>query len=158
MSNNEKVTLLRNALIGLVGASERSELEQIEAVLRSAPAPDHDKVAMINAIRAIINTEDPATGERNAAMTTRQMYEKAIMNMVDQDYSGRFIMRDGIEWDGDRPMQRIDVLDHRDGDVVAARWILSSNDAMAITTFSAISQTLFENVAIRVQKMREDRS
>lgn len=121
MSESEKVTLLRNALIALVGESDLKELEQLEVALRSIPAPDHDKVAMINAIRAIINTEDLATGKNREERTTRQMYEKAIADMVSEDSSGRFTIRDGIEWDGDRPLQRIDVLDHRNGDIVAAR-------------------------------------
>ncbi len=57
MTNKETIKLLRDALIGLVGSSERAELEQMELVLRTVPTPDCDKVSMLNAIRAIINTE-----------------------------------------------------------------------------------------------------
>lgn len=48
---------LRSALAGLVGADSRSELEQMEAVIRLAPAPDEDKTVSINAIHALIATE-----------------------------------------------------------------------------------------------------
>ena len=47
---------LRDALVGLVGASTKKELEEMEFVLRSLPAPEADKVAMINAIHALIET------------------------------------------------------------------------------------------------------
>lgn len=47
---------LRSALIGLVGAGEKDELETMEATLRMMPIPDVDRMATINAIRAIIET------------------------------------------------------------------------------------------------------
>src|SRR5262245_1749280 len=50
--------LLRAALTRLVGAETRSELEQMEAFLRSAPVPDEDKWASINAIQALLVTGD----------------------------------------------------------------------------------------------------
>lgn len=61
MSNNELVLCvqkLRKALVGLVGASEKEELEQMEAALRILPAPEKDKAAMIDAIHAIIDTDE----------------------------------------------------------------------------------------------------
>lgn len=47
---------LRKALAGLVGATSKKELEAMEFVLRSAPAPDEDKAHAINAIHALIAT------------------------------------------------------------------------------------------------------
>lgn len=48
--------LLRKALVGLVGADKRDELEQIEAVIRTLPVPDVDKMNTINAIQALLKT------------------------------------------------------------------------------------------------------
>ena len=48
--------LLRTALIGLVGASTRAELEDMEVVLRAAPAPAEDKAAAIDGIHALLAT------------------------------------------------------------------------------------------------------
>lgn len=48
---------LRSALVGLVGADNKAELEAMEWTLRAAHVPESDKVGMINAIRAIIETE-----------------------------------------------------------------------------------------------------
>jgi hypothetical protein len=48
------IAKLRSALAGLVGSSEKSELEGMEAMIRVAPAPEADKVGMINAIHALI--------------------------------------------------------------------------------------------------------
>ncbi len=47
---------LRSALVGLVGADSREELEQMEAVMRLMPAPAADKAATIDAIHALIAT------------------------------------------------------------------------------------------------------
>jgi len=47
---------LRDALAGLVGASTKDELEEMEFTLRSLPAPEADKIVMINAIHALIDT------------------------------------------------------------------------------------------------------
>jgi uncharacterized protein len=52
------IAKLRAALIGLIGASDKTELEQMELMLRIAPAPETDKVNAINAIHAIIETSD----------------------------------------------------------------------------------------------------
>lgn len=48
--------LLRNALVGLVGAESRAELEQMEVAARLMPAPDADRAASINAIHALLAT------------------------------------------------------------------------------------------------------
>jgi hypothetical protein len=53
-----KILKLRAALIGLVGESEREGLEAMEAALRLAPAPMADKAAAIDAIHALIETEE----------------------------------------------------------------------------------------------------
>lgn len=49
---------LRAALVGLVGVDGRTELEQIEAVMRLMPAPAQDKAATIDAIHALLATMD----------------------------------------------------------------------------------------------------
>jgi len=59
--------LLRAALVALVGADGREELEAMEAVLRIAPAPMEDKAAAIDGIQALISTlpqQPPAGGEK----------------------------------------------------------------------------------------------
>ena len=48
--------MLRKALVGLVGVDTREELEAMEAYIRSAPAPDEDKMTSINGIHALIKT------------------------------------------------------------------------------------------------------
>lgn len=50
------IAKLRKALVGLVGASERAELEQMEVAMRLLPAPDADKTVSINAIHALLDT------------------------------------------------------------------------------------------------------
>ena len=54
----KKIRLLRDALVGLVGASEINILEQMELALRLVPAPKADKAVSINAIHALINTAE----------------------------------------------------------------------------------------------------
>ena len=49
-------TKLRKALAGLVGTETREGLEEMEAFMRLAPAPDADKAAAINAIHALLET------------------------------------------------------------------------------------------------------
>lgn len=48
--------MLRKALIGLIGAESRVELEQMEAVMGLLPVPDADKAISINAIHALLAT------------------------------------------------------------------------------------------------------
>lgn len=48
--------LLRAALAGLVGASGKADLEQMEVAIRALSAPDSDKAASINAIHALLAT------------------------------------------------------------------------------------------------------
>lgn len=50
------IALLRAALAGLVGASDKAELEKMEAVVRIVPAPEADKIASLNAIHALLAT------------------------------------------------------------------------------------------------------
>lgn len=50
------MALLRNALVGLVGASDKDELEQMELAVRMMPAPEADKIASLNAIHALLAT------------------------------------------------------------------------------------------------------
>jgi hypothetical protein len=55
---------LRAALVGLIGgADSRTELEQMEMFLQIAHIPDADKAATINAIHALIETEEVAAEE-----------------------------------------------------------------------------------------------
>lgn len=49
---------LRTALAGLVGASDHAELEQMEAFIRSQPAPAEDKAAMVDAIHVLLGGTD----------------------------------------------------------------------------------------------------
>jgi hypothetical protein len=51
-----KIARLRRALVGLIGAETRDELEQMEAVMRLVPAPDADKAVSINAIHVLLET------------------------------------------------------------------------------------------------------
>lgn len=54
----QKINLLRSALVGLVGSDDIEQLEAIELAIRTMPAPDEDKVNTINAIHAIIKTKE----------------------------------------------------------------------------------------------------
>jgi len=58
----DKIKLLRSALIGLVGSSDVKELEDMEYFTRTHIAlcavPQKDGMCMINAIHAIIDTND----------------------------------------------------------------------------------------------------
>lgn len=54
----DEARTLRAALVGLVGADGRAELEQMEAVMRLMPAPAADKAATIDAIHALLATLD----------------------------------------------------------------------------------------------------
>lgn len=58
-----KIALLRNALVGLIGASEKTELEQLELGVRLAPVCDQDKAAALNGIHALLATI-PVVGPR----------------------------------------------------------------------------------------------
>jgi len=49
----ETIERLRDALVGLIGASTKEELDAMELALRSATAPDSDKSVAINAIDAL---------------------------------------------------------------------------------------------------------
>ena len=55
---------LRAALIGLVGASTRAELEQMEMALRSMPVVASDLTVTIDAIHALLATEVGPHGGR----------------------------------------------------------------------------------------------
>ena len=55
------IALLRGALVGLVGASDKAELEQMELAMRLQPVPAADKAASIYAIHALLATM-PALG------------------------------------------------------------------------------------------------
>ena len=58
----ETIKMLRSALIGVVGSSDKKELLNMESVTKTYMAhgsvPQKDGVGMINAIRAIIETEN----------------------------------------------------------------------------------------------------
>lgn len=49
----QKIERLRKALVGLIGAETAGELDAMESILRSTPAPESDKIAAINAIDAL---------------------------------------------------------------------------------------------------------
>lgn len=48
--------LLRAALVGLVGFDGRTDLEQLELIMRQMPMPAADKAVTIDAIHALIST------------------------------------------------------------------------------------------------------
>jgi len=50
------IALLRGALAGLVGASDKAELDQMELAIRLMPAPAADKAASLDAIHALLAT------------------------------------------------------------------------------------------------------
>lgn len=52
----QKISMLRNALVQLVGAGTRKELEAMELAIRTMPGPAADRIAAIDAIRALIET------------------------------------------------------------------------------------------------------
>lgn len=54
----DAIQILRAALIGLVGVSSHNELEQLEAVMRMMPMPEADRIATLNAIHALLSTEE----------------------------------------------------------------------------------------------------
>lgn len=49
---------LRKALVGLVGADDPQELQVMEATIRVIPVPDIDRMNTINAIQALLQTQD----------------------------------------------------------------------------------------------------
>jgi hypothetical protein len=49
----KKIEKLRAALAGLIGVETPEELDALEAVLRTTPAPESDKISAINAIDAL---------------------------------------------------------------------------------------------------------
>lgn len=57
------IALLRRALIGLVGVSEKAELEQMDVAMRLVPAPEADKIASLNAIHALLATLPNTDGQ-----------------------------------------------------------------------------------------------
>jgi hypothetical protein len=47
---------LRQALEGLIGASDKGELMAMEATMRALPAPAADKAAALNGIHALLDS------------------------------------------------------------------------------------------------------
>ncbi|WP_231409656.1 hypothetical protein [Ralstonia solanacearum] len=52
----DEVFILRAALVGLVGADDKEELEHMEDAMRALPVPEHDKAATVLAIQALLAT------------------------------------------------------------------------------------------------------
>lgn len=52
----QDITLLRSALVGLIGADGAEELRQMEVAMRLLQAPAEDKMVSINAIHALLAT------------------------------------------------------------------------------------------------------
>jgi len=52
----ETISVLRSALVGLVGFDTKDELEKMEMLMRSIPAPEDDVISSINAIHALLKT------------------------------------------------------------------------------------------------------
>lgn len=59
-SLQQQADRLRNALSQLVGASDVAELKGMEVAIRAAAAPAEDKVAILDAIHALIATAPSA--------------------------------------------------------------------------------------------------
>ncbi len=51
-----EIALLRDALAGLVGVSDKTELEQMEIACLVLHVPTEDKIASLNAIHALLAT------------------------------------------------------------------------------------------------------
>ena len=56
-ASETKINKLRKALADLVGVSTKEELEAMEMTLRAIPGIEQDKIAAINAIHALLETE-----------------------------------------------------------------------------------------------------
>jgi hypothetical protein len=56
LSTEQSFNLVRRALVGLVGVDTEVELDQMESIMRAAPAPEADKVPILNAIHALKST------------------------------------------------------------------------------------------------------
>ena len=62
MSTDEITKLIRQrdrlcgALLGLIGVDSKEELQTMESLIRITPAPEQDKIAMLNAIHALLET------------------------------------------------------------------------------------------------------
>lgn len=56
MNDKEARDLLRSALVRLVGADSREELEQMELALRTMPAPPQDKADALGGVQALLMT------------------------------------------------------------------------------------------------------
>lgn len=54
----KRIELLRKALVGLIGAETKEELENMEQVMRLVPGIEADKIAAINAIHALLSEPD----------------------------------------------------------------------------------------------------
>jgi len=52
----QKIVMLRTALVGLVGFSDKEELEKMEMLIRVSPVPMADKTGIIDAIHVLIAT------------------------------------------------------------------------------------------------------
>jgi hypothetical protein len=51
------ITKLRSALVGVVGVDGKQKLERMEEMIRFEDAPAKDKAVMIDAIHALLETE-----------------------------------------------------------------------------------------------------
>ncbi|MGV1047704.1 MAG: hypothetical protein ACOYD4_04145 [Solirubrobacterales bacterium] len=49
-------TILRHALVGLVGVDGKKDLEAMNEALRSSAAPAEEKLAAVNAVHALLHT------------------------------------------------------------------------------------------------------
>lgn len=54
----ERCAMLRAALVGLVGASSREDLEAMENFLRDAPISANESTPIFTAIRTLIETDE----------------------------------------------------------------------------------------------------
>lgn len=75
------IAKLRSALIGLVGAESKEELEGIELVLRTATINERDKASTLNAIHALLDTEEARAETEEARQTSANTQSKPCEHM-----------------------------------------------------------------------------
>ncbi|WP_439444501.1 hypothetical protein ABWU93_11655 [Xanthomonas translucens pv. translucens] len=80
--------LLRDALAGLIGVSDPGNLRALEAELRAMPVPARDKVAMIDAVHALLSTHAVLPGEDLVIVRRVELERAAARAESDGDEHG----------------------------------------------------------------------
>jgi hypothetical protein len=87
--------LLRDALAGLVGASTKKELEQMELAVRRLPDQNFDKSVSINAIHALLATLIPEGGEKSGI--NNEQLDKSDFELVSDIQEAISMLQDHID-------------------------------------------------------------